>query len=182
MEKFLKGYSVFLTWIGKAEIVFASFLILGMTFLIVLQIILRSLFNQPLSWMEEAMVYSFVWLIFIGASIGLKMRRHVKIVAIPSILPRRQGLVLKLIANIIVFWLLIVLLKNLFLVIPIESNASTVALPIDLPRSLFFSVALFVSVTLMLITVPYYFLLDLRKVISNSPAKDTPVMNFDLDI
>lgn len=149
-----------LEYIGRVELVIGGILLLFMVLLITLQVILRSVFNQPLSWMEEAVTYTLVWLTFVGASVGLKQLRHVTIVTFISKLDSEQRGIFRLLADLIIVWLLAMLIVYAYRIIPIEGSATTVALPIDLPRSLFFSAALFVTAILMSITMLYYTIAD----------------------
>ena len=168
MQKFLRLYRTLLIFIGRVELVLAGSLLLLMVFTIVLQVVLRSGFGNPLSWMEEAMTYAFVWLTFLGASIGMKKMRHIKLVAIPSLLPDTGRLICRILIWLLSLWLLVVLLRHLVPIMAIEGSAVTVALPIDLPRSAFFSGALFVSCIMMLLCVFYYFLADVCRLIGLS--------------
>jgi TRAP-type C4-dicarboxylate transport system permease small subunit len=43
------------------------------------QILLRVLFNLPLSWTEEVARYFFIWWVFLGAAIAFRERRHLGI-------------------------------------------------------------------------------------------------------
>lgn len=147
--------------IGRAELIFGGALLVFMTALITVQVILRSVFNKPLSWMEEAVTYALVWLTFIGASFGVKQLRHVTIVTFVSKLDSPHQDLFRILADIITLWLLGTLAFYAYQIIPIEGSATSVALPIDLPRSLFFSVALFVTAILMSITMLYYLVIDI---------------------
>ncbi len=41
------------------------------------QVVLRFVFNQPLTWAEEVARYSFVWVTFLAAAIGLERGIHI---------------------------------------------------------------------------------------------------------
>ena len=65
-----------------------------MTALIVLQVIMRYIFNNSLAWTEELSRYVFLWAIWIGASYGVKIRTHVRLTILTSKFgPRGQEIV-----------------------------------------------------------------------------------------
>ncbi len=163
MTQFLARYRRFLAIVGRVELVIGGALLLFMAMLITTQVILRSGFGRPLTWMEEMVTYTLVWLTFIGASIGLKQRRHVTISSFLKQLPARYQLYVRVAATSIIIVLLFLLIYYARQIIPIESSATTVALPLDLPRSLFFSVALLVNSILMQLTMFYYLLIDVAE-------------------
>ena len=47
--------------------------------LIFYQVIMRSVFNAAPSWTEEVTRYIFIWQIWLGTSLGLKDREHIRI-------------------------------------------------------------------------------------------------------
>jgi len=47
--------------------------------LIFLQVIMRYVFSNSLSWTEELARYIFVWQIWLGASLGIKYRKHIRV-------------------------------------------------------------------------------------------------------
>jgi len=44
-----------------------------------LQVLLRYVFNLPLAWTEESMVFLFVWFVYFGASACTKRNKHLRI-------------------------------------------------------------------------------------------------------
>ena len=57
-----------------AEDVLAVILMSAATLIIVIQVIMRYLFKNSLSWSEEMARYLFVWMTFISISYGIYMR------------------------------------------------------------------------------------------------------------
>ena len=144
--------------VGRIEIVLAGLILLFIVGMIVVQVILNAGLGNPITWEQEGGAYALVWLTFIGASIGLKQLRHVKIVSFVSSLSARWQSLVYAIGYGVIIWVLIILLLELTNIIPIEGRATTIALPIDVPRSWFFSVPLFITSILMLWTAGHYFL------------------------
>lgn len=45
----------------------------------VLQIIFRFILKMPASWTEETAKYAFIWMTFVGSSLGAKIRSHIRV-------------------------------------------------------------------------------------------------------
>ena len=58
------------------EIVAATFMVL-MSLATILNVIFRYVFNQPFEWAEEFSRYAFIWLVFMGAAVTTKQRKHI---------------------------------------------------------------------------------------------------------
>lgn len=138
--------------IGQLEMVFAAAVLVGIVLMISVQVLLSAGLGRPITWEQEAGAYALVWLTFIGASIALKQLRHVAIVSFVSALPFRLKNLVRAIIFALVLWTLYILMGELTPIMAIEARSTTVALPIDLPRSYFFSVPLMVSCFLMALT------------------------------
>nr|CAD6436942.1 TRAP transporter small permease [Rhizobium sp. Q54] len=110
---------------------------------IALQTFTRYAFGRPITWVEEGATYAFIWITFVGASYGAKQGKLIK-VELFSANFTENGL-----RNIAILSHAIILAGCTYLawiaptVIAIEGRSSTIALPIDVPRSWFYSVPLF---------------------------------------
>ncbi|MCY4034418.1 MAG: TRAP transporter small permease subunit [Hyphomicrobiales bacterium] len=147
-----------LFWIGRVEMVIAAVVLIGIVGMIVAQVLLNAGLGNPITWEQEAGAYGLVWLTFIGASIGLKQMRHVTIVSFVGKLAPRPRYVVRAAVFACMLWALYILLRELLPIMMIESRSTTIALPIDLPRSYFFSVPLMASCILMTLTTLLFFL------------------------
>lgn len=152
MKSYLNWLRKILWWVGRIEIIVANCILIGIVVMILTQVFLNAGLGKPITWEQEAGAYALVWLTFIGASIGLKQMRHVTIVSFVGYLPRTLQRVIYTLVFAVILWTLFVLMYMLFPIMEIESRSTTVALPIDLPRSFFFSVPLFISCGLMAIS------------------------------
>lgn len=65
----------------------ASVFLLVMTIATFSNVIARYIFNAPIPWAEELARYSFIWLVFIGAAVCTKRRRHVAVDVAVKLLP-----------------------------------------------------------------------------------------------
>ena len=85
MKKILK-------WLDdNIELYICVFLMSFMTLLVFVQVVMRYVFNNSLSWSEELARYTFIWLIYIGISYGCKLRKHIKIDAALTFSLKRRG-------------------------------------------------------------------------------------------
>ena len=76
------------------------------------QVFTRYLFNRPIIWVEEVATYSFIWGVFVGASLGLKYGRHIKIETFVGHLPPRAQAASRILVNLIVIAILWLLLRR----------------------------------------------------------------------
>ncbi len=58
-----------------------------MALLVIAQVVLRYVFNDPLTWSEELARFSFIFLAFIGIGAAYGRRRHMAIDAVVILLP-----------------------------------------------------------------------------------------------
>ncbi|ANU14572.1 TRAP-type transport system, small permease component, predicted N-acetylneuraminate transporter [Planococcus halocryophilus Or1] len=71
-----------------------------MVAVIFLQVVMRQ-FNNSLSWSEELARYSFIWLIYMGISYGVKKERHIKVDVALLLLREKGKIILTIIANLL---------------------------------------------------------------------------------
>ncbi len=73
--------------LDKVEDSLLVFMFVAMVSIIFFQVIMRYVFNNSLSWSEELGKFLFVWLSWIGISIGHRRREHIKITLLVDRLP-----------------------------------------------------------------------------------------------
>lgn len=78
------------------------FLLSAITVIVVfLQVFMRYVMGNSLSWSEELARYCSIWLIYIGISYGVKKHRHIKVDAFISLIKnKRVKLVINIISNL----------------------------------------------------------------------------------
>ena len=91
------------------EVVCAAGL-LTMASCIMLQVILRYFFSAAAAWAEEVAVYSMVTSVYLGASLAIKERAHMRITIIINMLPARARAAVLALADLVWFGFLIYLL------------------------------------------------------------------------
>ncbi len=142
--------------IDKVERVAAGLLVLFISAVIVLSVLFRYFFGNPIIWAEEACIASFVWLSFIGASIALKRNRHIRIDTFVKYLPKPGRVAMRGFAALVASVLTILLASLTLEVIPVESQTLTVTLPFAVSKAWMFSVPLLTSASLMAVTSVYF--------------------------
>ena len=89
-------------FLDRLEEVILILMFAGMVLIIFFQVIMRYGFNNSLSWSEELGKFLFVWLSWLGISIGAKRGEHIKITMLIDKLPFIKAHVLNIISEIIV--------------------------------------------------------------------------------
>ena len=85
-------------------------ILMALTSIIVfLQVIMRFVFRNSLTWSEELARYLFIWLIFIGVSYGIKKEIHLQVDALDALFDRKGQLILDIIVNFFVLILLVLM-------------------------------------------------------------------------
>lgn len=102
------------------------------------QIVMRYVFGTPLTWTEEIMKYSLVWLTFIGSVLAVREKAHVFIDAFTNKLPTKLQKVALALANCLSILFLSILAIWGFRFA--RMNFSNYSLITKMPRGLVFSV------------------------------------------
>lgn len=79
-----------LKWLDEyAELGICVLLLSTMTLLIFVQVVMRYVFSNSLSWSEELARFVFIWLVYLGISYACKHMKHLKIEASLFLFPKR---------------------------------------------------------------------------------------------
>lgn len=84
--------------------------LMSMASCIMLQIILRYVFSKAAAWVDEVAVYSMVMSIYLGASLAIRDRSHMRITVVLSLLPKPVRKVLIIVGDLVWFAFLICLM------------------------------------------------------------------------
>ncbi|MFV0379555.1 MAG: TRAP transporter small permease [Anaerorhabdus sp.] len=77
-----------------------TFMILFGTF--ILQVFMRYVLRNPLSWSNEVIVSTFTWTVLFGACYSMRERSHVKFTMVTDALPEKLSSIFKIAGNIII--------------------------------------------------------------------------------
>jgi TRAP-type C4-dicarboxylate transport system permease small subunit len=151
---FLDRYARVLVWVGAGELLIARCCLGTIVLCIFVQVVTRYGFDRPLAWAEELATYAFIWGTFVGASLGLKRGVHLRVETfLGRVRPRTRAAVhvgVLLAMGVLCLLLATNGVKALRL---FEWRQRTIALPVELPRYLFFSGPLIVASGSMLLTI-----------------------------
>ena len=91
-----------LKWLDEnIERVILLVLLVVMSVVIVLQVFMRYVMENSLTWSEELARFCFVWLIYIGISYGVKKAKHIRVEALLSVFKRKGKYALNMIAYVL---------------------------------------------------------------------------------
>ena len=170
----LAHYKRLLDRIGAVEQALGIGLILLIVVAITVQVFTRYALGRPIAWVEESATYAFIWMVFVGASLGLKLGRHILIETFGKLLPPRAAAGLRTLVWILVLVTLVVLVQQGIKVMGVEGRSKTIALPIELPRSWFYSLPLTLSAASMALTTVYLLLRELATLFGRRTATPPP--------
>lgn len=93
-----------LTWLDRnLEETLLAFLLAGIAFTVLFQVIARYIFNSPLGWSDELARYFLVWSTFLSVSYCVRNRISIKIDQFQNSLPKRVIPWIKMLRHTIVF-------------------------------------------------------------------------------
>lgn len=75
-----------------------------------LQVIMRFIFDSATTWAEELAVYGMIFAIYLGASMAVKERSHIRITIVVQMLPRRLQVLSIVLADFLWFSFVIFLI------------------------------------------------------------------------
>lgn len=187
MPQFLEAYRRLLAGLGAAERAVGVLLLANIVVNIGTQVVSRYLFDYPLVWVEELATYSFIWGTFIGASLGLKYGRHVRIETFVGSLPQRPRALLRGLVYVLMLALMVALLPQAWTVMGVEGRSQSISLPVQIARSWFYSIPLFVGAAGMALTCLYLALAEFwhaaggaapRPILEEPPPDPEPEIRF----
>jgi TRAP-type C4-dicarboxylate transport system permease small subunit len=170
VRAFLAGYKKLLDAVGAIERLLGVGLIAFITTAITIQVFTRYALNQPIVWVEEAASYAFIWGAFIGASLGLKSDRHIRIATFVGFLGARGQAAMRCLIHVLTLWLMLWLMQKAVIIMGVEGRSRSIALPVDIPRDWFYSKALFAGAASMALTAFYLILRDGWRALGAEPA------------
>src|SRR5215204_4405168 len=142
--------------LGTIERVAGVFLIALMVVTITVQVVTRYAFGQPLVWVEELATYSFIWSVFLGAALGLKEMRHIRIETFLDRVKPRSGALFRAALYALILVCTVALASHALDIMEVERRSETMSLPINVGRHWFYSVPLFTGLASMALTAAYF--------------------------
>lgn len=104
-----------------------------MTVLIFVQVIMRYVFHNSLSWSEELARYCFTWLVYIGISYGCKIRKHIKIDAALKLFPEKTRPYVIILGDLCVLAFAVYIVLTGYQFLQFQSSASKLSPALQIP-------------------------------------------------
>jgi TRAP-type C4-dicarboxylate transport system permease small subunit len=170
MNSLLHGWWRAIALLGRIETALGVALLTTIVVTITVQVVTRYAFGQPLVWVEELAGYCFLWGVFLGAAVGMKELRHIRIDTFVSKRPTREQAYWRAGTWAIATACCAIIAVQAWDLMEVESRSMTVALPIDLPRHLFYSMPMFVSALSIGFTGLYLVAAELALALTGRPV------------
>lgn len=127
--------------------------------IIFLQVVMRKVFGNSLTWSEEIARYAFIWMIYIGVSYAVKRNKHLGVDAFALLFKRKGQIVVSIIANIS---FLIFAVTMAYFGLDIVLKVTRVSAAIQLPLGWVYAAPV-IGFTLTTIRLIQSLLLDIKK-------------------
>ncbi|MCL2618695.1 MAG: TRAP transporter small permease [Defluviitaleaceae bacterium] len=96
------------------------------------QVFFRYALNNSIPWAEELCRYLFVWLVFLGAGLGVVNRSHIAVDAIPNLIPKRFKKYYQVMIDVAVLVVSVLLLRYGYTLAMLNFEQSSPALQIPI--------------------------------------------------
>jgi TRAP-type transport system small permease protein len=171
MDALLRGWWRLVSALGRVERIAGVALLTLIVVTISIQVFTRYIFGRPLVWVEELATYAFIWSVFIGAAVGMKELRHIRIdTFVARLAPRPRSLVRAGLWALATFAAVVVAVQALE-IMPIEARSRTMALPVEIERHWFYSLPLFAGLVSMTFTGAYLVAAELALAFTGRPVE-----------
>jgi TRAP-type C4-dicarboxylate transport system permease small subunit len=145
-----------------AEIALGALLVISMVAVMVAEVVMRYLFNNSIIWVQEFVIFLFIWITALGANAALMMKSHITINTFSQFLPERLRSVLSVFVSLVILGVLVYLVTTLPASIVIQNKTRTSSMPVVIPKGYYYSFPFFVSVLIMIATQVYYLYYEIR--------------------
>lgn len=127
MKKIIDGYNRF------EEVLLVAGIAL-MVVILFIQIILRFVFGSPLSWVEELARVIFIWVSWLGISLGQRHGEHIKVTMVTDRIKGKMQTIVLLLADIISLAILAVFAYQGIILLEKILIMGTVTPALNIPR------------------------------------------------
>lgn len=74
-----------------------------MTAVVFVQVVLRHVFNNSLTWSEEGARFLFMWIIWMSMSVGFRDKSHIRMTVVSDLLSSKGKLYLNILNDVVIF-------------------------------------------------------------------------------
>ncbi len=108
------------------ETYLSASLLIFFSFLCFLQVVMRYVFNESLTWSEELSRYAFVWFVYTSAAYAVKYQRHVKFSFLVHLLHRISPIYSQLLIIVALFcWIAFLIFVDFYSVQTVVNQFKT---------------------------------------------------------
>jgi TRAP-type C4-dicarboxylate transport system permease small subunit len=144
------------------EIVAGAVLVISIVGIMVLEVIMRYIFNQSIIWVQEYIIMAFIWTVAFGASYALMGQSHITINTFSKYLPKKFEKFMRILVSLVILGVLGYLAATLPATIVIQNKTRTASLPVSVPKGYYYTLPLLISVWIMIPTQLYYLFFQFR--------------------
>ncbi|WP_391089841.1 TRAP transporter small permease subunit [Vibrio sp. NH-UV-68] len=123
------------------ESALGGLLLAGIVILITVQVVMRYVFQNALSWSEELTLWTFIWFIWIGIAYAFKERKHVKVTFFQDLLPPKVKRVLEIMIDVAIIVFLLTMTYQSYKLITLPYVLSQKSVVLNLPIAIMYSSA-----------------------------------------
>lgn len=149
----------------------AALLLAAVVTLITVQVFMRYVLQNSLSWSEELTLWIFVWFIWLATSYAFKRRAHVKVAVLNQFLSSKGQLILSILTQLLIVGFLVVLIYQCFILMNMPFVAKQRSVVLGMPIQYFYASAPF-GATLSLWRLLQNLVTDIR--VLRAPTTDEP--------
>lgn len=147
-------------YLERIENTVLTVLLSAILILIIAQVYFRFFTESSLTWSEELSRFLAVWLVFLGSTVALRRNLHIQMDNLYDVIPRKIGLILYAIRNVVVLAFLVIILFGSLSMLDIVSIQYSPGLGVQM--KLVYMI-LPISMCLMIFVLLGQFILKLRK-------------------
>ncbi|MEH6452138.1 MAG: TRAP transporter small permease [Psychromonas sp.] len=111
--------------------------------LIALQVFMRYVLGNALSWSEELTLWAFIWFIWVGIAYAFKERRHVRVTVFQGFLPEKAANILETVIDVVIIIFLLTITYHSYQLISLPYVASQKSVVLSLPIPMLYASAPF---------------------------------------
>lgn len=165
-------------WLDKYFEEYALVFLSAFTVVIIfLQVVMRYVFANSLTWSEEIARYAFIWMIYIGVSYGVKTKKHLGVDAFTMLFKKKGQIIISVIANIL---FLVFALFMAYYGLEIVLKVTRVSAAMQIPLGWVYAAPV-VGFTLTTIRLIQNLLLEVSELTSRPPDKNNVVEENHMD-
>ncbi len=140
-----------LVWLSRnIEKVFAVVISAVMTVVLFLQVLSRYVFNFSITWSEELSIFLLIWLTYIGASMAVMQRRHLRITMLAELLPKRAFKIVDIVSNVVFLGFMLFIAHGTYNLILLAKRTKQMGASTGIPRWVVFFGLLLAYILMMI--------------------------------